>query len=93
MLGQPRLNVEDMHTLEPAHGEEVVRSIFVDDQVIQMSCVFRSIANKTQAGVIYTAGEDGHIRAFRPMEATETSKIPKTSKSRKTTSEQRYKPY
>ncbi|KAK4912192.1 hypothetical protein LTR66_017304, partial [Elasticomyces elasticus] len=45
----PSLALAQRYGLEPAHGEEVVRSIVVDES----------------KGVIYTAGEDGRIRASR----------------------------
>ncbi|KAJ9646870.1 hypothetical protein H2204_000562 [Knufia peltigerae] len=67
--------------LENAHGEEVVRSIFPDE------------AN----GVIFTAGEDGRIMAFRPKEAAQTAsssptiKTPKSKKGGST--DTRYRPY
>ncbi|KAK6378994.1 hypothetical protein LTS17_006697 [Exophiala oligosperma] len=67
--------------LENAHGEEVVRSIFPDE------------AN----GVIFTAGEDGRIMAFRPKDAAQTAsssptiKTPKSKKGGST--DTRYRPY
>lgn len=91
--GQPRLEVETKHTLEPAHGEEVVRSLFIDDQVIAVTLLLLQIANLAQSGVIYSAGEDGHIKAFRPSGFAETPKTSKISKPKKTPSDQRYKPY
>lgn len=37
--GQPRLDVDGKHTLEPAHGEEIVRSIWIDEQVSTTSLI------------------------------------------------------
>ena len=31
--GLPKLELDSRHVIEPAHGEEVVRSVYVDDQV------------------------------------------------------------
>ena len=92
MQGQPRLEVETKHTLEPAHGEEVVRSLFVDDQVIALKLLILQIANLAQSGVVYTAGEDGLIKAFRPSGSAETPKTSKIPKPKKTPTDQRYKP-
>lgn len=32
----PRLDVALKHTIEPAHGEEVVRAVVIDDEVVQI---------------------------------------------------------
>ncbi|KIV96882.1 hypothetical protein PV10_00696 [Exophiala mesophila] len=63
--------------LHGAHGGEIVRSIYVDEQT----------------GVVFTAGEDGQVAAFRASEGDASSSTPsKTSKSKKHT-EGRYRPY
>ncbi|EXJ59933.1 hypothetical protein A1O7_04081 [Cladophialophora yegresii CBS 114405] len=44
------LRLDRRIVLEGAHGEEIVRSVYVDDE----------------NGTIFTAGEDGRVAAFRP---------------------------
>jgi WD repeat-containing protein 89 len=65
-------DLQNRVVLEGAHGEEIVRSIFTSDD----------------NGLIYTAGEDGHIQLFREAAGgSETS-------SRKSKKEGgRYRPY
>lgn len=75
---KPQLNLNHKLTIEPAHGEEVIRSIYIDDE--------------TQT--IYTAGEDGYIRAS-VVAGQSDSAVPKTPKTlkHKKVSDGRYKPY
>lgn len=77
---QPVLDLSSKHILEPAHGDEVVRAIVIDDKT----------------SVVFTAGEDGQIRAFKQISANQTSPLQasKTTKSKaERRSETRYKPY
>ncbi len=83
--------------LENAHGEEVVRSIVADEVV---GCTYGKpalIADRFQNGVIFTAGEDGRIAAFRPLDLdAQPVSLPMTaaSKSKKgAPADARYKPY
>ncbi|OCT47725.1 putative WD repeat-containing protein [Cladophialophora carrionii] len=47
------LSLDQRIVLEGAHGEEIVRSVYVDDE----------------NGTIFTAGEDGRVAAFRPRDS------------------------
>ncbi|KIW11358.1 hypothetical protein PV08_10658 [Exophiala spinifera] len=75
------IDLDQRIVLDNAHGGEVVRSIFPDE------------AN----GVIFTAGEDGRIAAWRPKDTHQTSvssPTVKTPKSRKGGSaDARFRPY
>ncbi|KIW61225.1 hypothetical protein PV05_01376 [Exophiala xenobiotica] len=76
-----QLDLSERVVLENAHGEEVVRSIVADEV----------------NGVIFTAGEDGRIAAFRPLDLdAQPVSLPMTaaSKSKKgAPADARYKPY
>ncbi|KAI9892123.1 MAG: hypothetical protein M1814_001829 [Vezdaea aestivalis] len=67
--------------LPGAHGEEIVRSVYVDGKI----------------GAVYTAGEDGAVRLWREIEADEdvirTSKTGKSARSSLVRKEAQYKPY
>ena len=77
MKGGVEPDLNSRVVLQGAHREEIVRSLFVD----------------TSNDTIFTAGEDGCIKAFGLLEAEEaTSAVTSTSKGKKST-EVRYKPY
>lgn len=87
------LNLERRIVLEGAHGEEIVRSIIVDETVRNAAEHPVPFTYNLQHGTIFTAGEDGQIKAFRaterlPVEITS----PISSKSKKAAGG-RYKPY
>ncbi|ETN45357.1 uncharacterized protein HMPREF1541_09188 [Cyphellophora europaea CBS 101466] len=63
------LDLNNRIILQGTHGEEIVRSIFVKDNMI------------------FTAGEDGRVQAYRASSSQSTQKPTKTKK------ESRYKPY
>jgi hypothetical protein len=89
----PRLKQDSRFVLEGAHGEEVVRSLFVDEAVSQFLYAQGDLLIATKTGMIFTAGEDGHIKSFRAQDNTnQTPATYKTSKSKRA-SESRYKPY
>lgn len=69
----------------------MVRSVCVDSTVCWVE-LFINTANVAQSGVIFTAGEDGFVRAYvqpQAMLSPGTSKGNKTKKS----GDVRYKPY
>ncbi|RAL05285.1 WD repeat protein [Aspergillus ibericus CBS 121593] len=75
-----RFDQDSLWRLPGAHGEEVVRSVYLDEQ--------------TQS--VFTCGEDGFVRAWKPdSEAQGTAqadtKVPR--KDKKTKERGRYKPY
>jgi WD repeat-containing protein 89 len=77
MKGGAELDPDNRVVLQGAHGEEIVRSLLVD----------------TSTDTIFTAGEDGCVKAFRPAAAsTPAADTVKSSKATKKT-ETRYKPY
>lgn len=85
------LDLSDRIVLQGAHGEEIVRSVLINDTVSARNRT-KSVtyADPVQDNVIYTAGEDGKIQAFRSDGALQN--MPKTSsKSKK--KEGRFKPY
>lgn len=80
-----------------AHGEEIVRSIYVDELVsnsvsLQQKRFFFN--GLFQSGVIYSAGEDGHVTAFREEESqVHTSTIKQAKKGHKSANNLRFRPY
>ncbi|KAK5454182.1 hypothetical protein LTS15_006182 [Exophiala xenobiotica] len=74
-----QLDLNERIVLENAHSEEVVRSIVADEV----------------NGVIFTAGEDGRIAAFRPVDTQPlSSPLTAASRSKKgAPADARYKPY
>ena len=90
-----RLDMIRSVVLEDAHGEDIVRSLFVDDQVSSRNLLRHcsKSSDDAQTGVIFTAGEDGHIKAFGPASSENaSSSTTKASKAQRTTKD-RYKPY
>ncbi|KAK5267796.1 hypothetical protein LTR96_007124 [Exophiala xenobiotica] len=90
-----QLDLNERIVLENAHSEEVVRSIVADEVV---GCIYDElalIADRLQNGVIFTAGEDGRIAAFRPVDPQPVSSpLTAASKSKKGAPvDARYKPY
>src|SRR5205085_304178 len=83
---QPRLVSNSKHVIEPAHGDEVVRALWVDDEVRKV-LVLRRLLIICQSEVIYTAGEDGYIRASRISAQADQApgKTPKSSRHKKGT--------
>ena len=76
---------ESMIRLPDAHGEEIVRSLCIDSQVVfRISLLFiqtapshsfqKSLTLMTfQSSTVFTAGEDGRIRAWRAPDTAEPS--------------------
>ena len=62
--------------LQGAHGEEIVRSLFVD----------------ANSDTIFTAGEDGCVKAWGAS-STEGDLVPARPSKGKKSAEERYKPY
>lgn len=87
----PCLDLSTRHVLAPAHGEEVVRSVYVDSTVCWTEVVVSTV-NVGQSGVIFTAGEDGYIRAFGQSQIMSSSGTTKGTKVKKS-GDGRYKPY
>ncbi|KAL4997872.1 WD40-repeat-containing domain protein [Aspergillus recurvatus] len=74
-----RFDEQNLWRLPGGHGEEVVRSIYVDEQ------------NQS----VFTCGEDGFVRAWKP-EAEQGQETPMGTprpKDKKTKEKARYKPY
>ncbi|KAI2791167.1 hypothetical protein POX_c04023 [Penicillium oxalicum] len=77
-----RFDMDNLWRLPGAHGEEVVRSVFLDEQ--------------SQA--VFTGGEDGFVRAWRPVEEGNQSaqnpaapaKVPRPKEKKQ---KDRFKPY
>jgi len=79
--------------LDGAHGEEIVRSLFVDDEVRDFVECHHVADRSAQSGVVFTAGEDGCIKAFGPSESLSQQTTPSKSSKFKKGSDNRYKPY
>ena len=47
------------------HGEDVIRSVLIDDQVRALFLWITSPADENKSQKVFTAGEDGIIRAWR----------------------------
>jgi hypothetical protein len=94
-----RFDQANLWRLPGAHGEEVVRSIYVDEQV----CIFysrfyiNSDSPFLQSHSVFTGGEDGFVRAWKPMDEDETqaeSSPAKPSRPKeKKREKERFKPY
>jgi hypothetical protein len=83
-----------------AHGEEIVRSIYVDDLVRTIwNLVKYRMLNFLESDIVYTTGEDGFVRAWgrhsKVEEPVAENSMPKQSKAKKEgrLKEGRYKPY
>lgn len=88
-----QLDSRERIVLKAAHGGEIVRSIFADDNVSPTHESIREYSNGHQSGVIFTSGEDGRVAAFtRTAAAPIITPPPKPPKS-KVGPEGRYKPY
>lgn len=87
------LDLDSRQIIEPAHGEEVVRALLYDHQVSNMAKPQTSNVNTTQAGTVFTAGEDGQIQAFRPTSSGDAMISTPNKSSKKKGSDTRYKPY
>lgn len=101
---EPRMEGWDMLRkervrLQGGHGGEVVRGVWVDEEVCGglLSCVstlrLRIANGSRQAGTIYTAGEDGLVKAWRGGAAAEAEAVEpaaeKQQKREKRTKEER----
>lgn len=90
---QPKLKPKSGYILEGAHGEEIVRSIIADEAVGRPYHVIWTTTNEFEkTGTIFTAGEDGSIKAFNIADEGVQQSTVKTTKMKRPT-ESRYKPY
>ncbi|RJE18691.1 WD repeat protein [Aspergillus sclerotialis] len=70
---------ENLWRLPGAHGEEVVRSVYLDEQ----------------SKSVFTGGEDGFVRAWKPVDEKEGEPQSEgaSTKSKKQKKKDRFKPY
>ncbi|KEY79300.1 hypothetical protein WD repeat protein [Aspergillus fumigatus] len=94
-----RFDQANLWRLPGAHGEEVVRSIYVDEQVCLLYSCFKINPDSPflQGHSVFTGGEDGFVRAWKPVDEDETqgeysSAKPSRPKEKKREKE-RFKPY
>ena len=89
--------------LAGGHGEEVVRSLLNDHKVkqsaipVQAPLAEKLADNSLQSGVIYSAGEDGCIKAWSTRGdakfAAEVNPVKRKGRREKEGKSARYKPY
>lgn len=108
-----RFDQDNLWRLPGAHGDEVVRSVYLDEQV----CLSRALEheppspalvvlfsgdwltlNLLQSQSVFTCGEDGFVRAWKPVEGGNddtqnpagSGKIPRSKEKKQ---RDRFKPY
>lgn len=84
--------------LSGAHGEEIVRSIYVDQEVNRGLLVVSRTMLTIQHGTVYTGGEDGKVRAWRSPDTSQDPRLdidikPSTKPKDRTAKDARFKPY
>ena len=85
---QYEFNVEKSVLLPGAHGEELVRDVFTDIHVSQVTTMNLRFVNVIQTRTTFTCGEDSYIRAWKAagdesMDVDEEAEPAKKSKDRK----------
>lgn len=85
---------DQLWRLPGAHGDEVVRSVYVDEQVSCPDSQRTSIGLMAlQSTSVFTCGEDGFVRAWKPCDEQEPQSAGASVKPRKQKKADRYKPY
>lgn len=90
---------ENLWRLPGAHGEEVVRSVYLDEQVCSIAISFwlSQLANLVlQNQTVFTGGEDGLVRAWKPADGGDfrpQGGLAKASRPKEKKQKERFKPY